>query len=284
MSLRNLIVASLALLPAAGAYSVRGADDKKTLHAVDETMVQPLRFDQKLLVCNAYPSHSPVVIKKNENELLADENEPLSFRECRYLKGQVQEHDRLDLGLRDQELHGTFEVGALPSNDAVLLLVLEKREASVMMSFQSFAFPSHTDDKDAQLAVINTFKGNSSAPHLKMEDHVTGKEKQTVSKRIEQLNFNRVYSVEEGEYEASVADKTRGKTADDETHLEQATKKSLHLAKSMNYVVLRVGGSSPEYPESIVVYPETPMGKSGSTRMALSWMAVAAATVVSFMG
>ena len=30
--------------------------------------------------------------------------------------------------------------------------------------------------KDAQLAVINTFKGNSSAPRLEMEDHVTGKE------------------------------------------------------------------------------------------------------------
>ena len=30
------------------------------------------------------------------------------------------------------------------------------------------------------------------------------KEKQTVSKRIEQLNFNRVYAVEEGNYDASL--------------------------------------------------------------------------------
>jgi hypothetical protein len=280
MSLRNLIVASLALLPAAGAYSVRGADDKKTLHAVDETMVQPLRFDQKLLVCNAYPSHSPVVIKKNENELLADENEPLSFRECRYLKGQVQQHDRLDLGLRDQELHGTFEVGELPSNDAVLLLVLEKREGSVLMGFQSFAFPSHTEDKDAQLAVINTFKGNSSAPHLKMEDHITGKEKQTVSKRIEQLNFNRVYAVEEGNYDASIADRSRG--AEVEHVLEQSTRKALHLSRSQNYVILRTGGDSAEFPEGLTVYPQSPMHESGASRFAATGLAVVLASLFAF--
>ena len=281
MSLRNLIVATLAVLPAAGAYSVRGADDKKTLRSADATMVQPLRFDQQLLVCNAYPSHSPVVIKKNENELLADENEPLSFRECRYLKGQVQQHDRLDLGLRDQELHGTFEVGALPSNDAVLLLVLEKREASVMMSFQSFAFPSHTDDKDAQLAVINTFKGNSSAPHLKMEDHVTGKEKQTVSKRIEQLNFNRVYAVEEGNYDASIADRSRG-SVDVEHVLEQSTRKALHLSRSQNYVILRTGSDGTEFPEGLTVYPQSPMAESGASRFAFTGLAVALAALSAF--
>jgi hypothetical protein len=247
-------------------------------------MVTPLRFDQRLLVCNAYPSKSPVIVKKNEKEMLVDEENPIAYKECRYINSQVEQHDRLDLSLRDVEMHGTFEVGELPNSDAVLLLVLDKRENSPLVGFQSFAFPSRPDAKDAQLAVIDTFKGNSSAPHLKMEDHINEKEKKTVSKRVEQLNFNRVYSVEEGEYEASVADKTRSKIPEDETHLEQATKKALHLAKSTNYVVLRVGGSSPEYPESIVVYPETPMGKSGSTRMALSWAAVAAATVATFMG
>merc|ERR1719253_211858 len=244
-------------------------------------MVQPLSFDQKLLVCNAYPSHSPVVIKKNENELLADENEPLSFRECRYLKGQVQEHDRLDLGLRDQELHGTFEVGALPPNDAVLLLVLEKREGSVLMGFQSFAFPSHGDDKDAQLAVIDTFKGNASAPHLKMEDHITGKEKQTVSKRIEQLNFNRVYAVEEGNYDASIADKSRG-SAELEHVLEQSTKQALHLSRSENYVILRTGGASTEFPEGLTVYPQTPMPMSGASRFATAGLALVLSALGAF--
>jgi len=272
MSLCNVLLITLAL--GAGAHSVRGADDKKALHAVaDENMVQPLRFDQRLLVCNAYPSHSPVVIKKNENEALVDENEPLSFRECRYLKGQVQPHDRLDLGLRDQELHGTFEVGDLPTNDAVLLLVLEKREGSVLMGFQSFAFPSHTDDKDAQLAVINTFKGNSSSPHLKMEDHINDKEKKTVSKRIEQLNFNRVYSVEEGNYDASIADKARG-GAEFEHVLEQSTKRALHLSRSQNYVILRTGGETAEFPEALTVYPQTPMPQSGASRFATAGLAV----------
>lgn len=234
--------------------------------AADEGMIKPFRFNQKILVCNAYPSKSPMLVEKNRAEALADKEHAISFKECRYLKGRLQAQDRLDLMLRDIEVKGTFEVGELPSTDAVLLLVLEKRPGSPMISFQSFAFPSSSEGNDAQLAVIDTYRGNSSAPHLKMEDHITGKEAQTVSKRIEQLNFNHVYAVEEGTYDAFVNDKL------DEA-LAKSTKKVLKLAKSQNYVVLRTGEQD-HFAESLVVFPENM--QSGSQPLCVAWLVMLA--------
>merc|ERR1719254_437528 len=106
-----------------------------------------------------------------------------------------------------------------------------------MISFQSFAFPKSVDRQDAQLAVINAFSGNATAPRLRMEDHVSGKEIKTVAKRVEQLSFNRVYSVEAGEYDASIMDNEGGSSATRES--ERKTKRLVKMAKTGNYVLLR---------------------------------------------
>lgn len=217
----------------------------------DDALVRPLRFDQRLLVCNAYPSASPMEVRLN-SQVLADEKHAIAFNECRYLPGLVKSLDKLDFLLQGQEFHGTFEVGGLPETDAVLLLVPARHPHSSTMVFQSLAFPTSADSKDAQLAVISTFKGNDTAPHLQVEDHITGKEVQTVSKRIEQLNFDRVYSVEEGAYDASVAD--RGASQGPARH---GARKLLQLRKNQNYVVLRTGDEQGHFPESLVVFPET---------------------------
>merc|ERR1719291_1230873 len=211
-------------------------------------MIKPMQFNQTVLICNAYPSKSPMLVHKNKAEVLADKNHAIAFRECRYVKSTLKAQDRLDLMLRDIEVHGTFEVGELPSTDAVLLLVLEKRPQSPMISFQSFAFPASSDATDAQLAVIDAYRGNTSAPHLKMEDHVTDVKSKNVSKRMEQLNFNHVYAVEEGMYDAFVNDYAHAA-------LEQSTKKTLKLARSQNYVVLRTGEDN-HFDESLVVFPQ----------------------------
>jgi len=263
-----LVVALVTVLPAPCAckLTVRGLGSRTegqhggtALRPAGEGVVRPFRFDQRLIVCNAYPSQSPMTVKKNGQEMIAAESQPLQFNECRYIKSRVQPHDKLDVVLRDMEIHGTFEVGALPASDAVLLLVLEKRATSPLVNFQSFAFPATTDKKDAQLAVIDAFRSNSSLGHLKMEDHTTGKEEKTVSKRVEQLNFNRVYSIEEGTYDASVAG--------------QSDKKLLNLAKNQNYVVIRTGEEG-HFPESLVLFPELP---SSSWPCARAWLALALA-------
>ena len=41
-----------------------------------------------------------------KDEWLADENHGIAFRECRYISSHVQEHDKLDLMLKDIEVHG----------------------------------------------------------------------------------------------------------------------------------------------------------------------------------
>jgi len=228
----------------------------KTLRNVapplEPNVVQPLSFNQQLLVCNAYPGNSPVTLKQNGREPQADQR-GIRFQECRYISGQVQSKDKFDFIFADTGIQGTFEIGELPSTDALLLLVVEKRDAvSSLVSFQSFAFPSHADGKNAQLAVIDAFKGNSDSPHLRMEDHVNTKEPKTISKRVEQLNFNRIYAIEEGNYDASISDHV----LDEEQHGADGAKRTFHLVNKHNYVILRTGGG--KFHQSLVVYPELP--------------------------
>lgn len=264
--------------PPVSAVSLASLSERRShrsLRAWDDGVIVPLKFKQQLLVCNAYPSDSPVLVRKNGHESIASADTALAFQECRYMPTYVQKRDRLEFGLRDREVTGTFEVGALPSADALLLLVLEKQPDSPKVSFQSFAFPSSANAKDAQLAVINTFTGNSSSPYLKMEDHIADKEQQTVAKRVEKLNFNRVYTVEEGGYDVAVTDVHReGVSEQNLNDLEKSTRRNIKLTHNSNYVILRTGGGG--YKESLVVFPDNPI-PSGSARLqtfgaALAWV------------
>lgn len=230
-------------------------------------LIRKMQFDQRLLICNAYPSGSSVVVRKNAAEPLADSGHGLGFKQCRYVSERVQSGDKLEFSVQGSGISGTFEVGELPKTDAVLLLVLERRDAHTpLVTFSSLAFPQTSGGEEAQLAVIDAFRGNATAPHLKMEDHITGEEKQTVSKRVEQLAFNRVYAVEQGAYDASVADRERD--AESEAKLERSTARALKLEKGQNYVVLRTGDDS--VGESLTVFPEPTFSGVGRTGMSLA--------------
>ncbi|CAK0905905.1 unnamed protein product [Prorocentrum cordatum] len=104
---------------------------------------------------------------------------------------------------------------------------------------------------------------------------MTGKEEQTVSK-IEQLNFDRVYSVEEGEYDASVAER-RGA----EGPPRRGVARLLKLQKNQNYVVLRTGDDRGQFPESLVVFPQTAL-RSGCPRWAAPplWLPLASVALL----
>jgi len=217
-----------------------------------------------------------MAVMRNGKEEFAHGKNGLKFKECRYFDGHVSEHDKLDLLLQDIDIHGTFEVGDLPASDAVLLLVVQRRPGSKTVTFQSFAFPS-SSGRDVQLAVIDAYIGNSTSAHLKMEDHITGKERQTVSKRIEQLNFNRVYAVEEGSYDASISDRSgNSEVADDK--LEWRTRQALKLSKHESFVVLRTGDEEQAYPQSLVVFPP----QSGASGRSLGMVSILLALVFAF--
>lgn len=189
-----------------------------------------------------------LAVQKNGHSSLAAGDEPIGFRECRYLKGEVQKKD--ELGFLVQDVHGTFQVGDLPNSDAVLLLVVEKHVNSTMVAFQSFAFPAASDRQEAQIAVIDAVEG-ARAHKLQMADHLVDAKK-AMSRRSEQLSFNRVYSVDEGSYDAS---------------LEGGSSKVLTLSKSHNYVLLRTGGNG--FEESLVAFPPEAPAKTTTT---LEWV------------
>jgi hypothetical protein len=241
------IVAVWAVFPAdavvvRNSFRATGLREPTEPSKTDGSVFKPVTFEQRLLVCNAYPSGASVTVSKNE-KVVTDSKNGIGFKECRYIGCQVQPKDKLELTLPDLEIHSTFEVGDLPTTDAVLLLVLEKRSGSALVSFKSFAFASGDGKgtKEAQLAVIDAFHGNvSSSPHLKMSDHLAGKSQRVLSQRIEELPFNRVYAVEEGTYDASAFNTT----------------KTVRLASGGNYVLLRMGDDMLGVPQSLVVFPD----------------------------
>lgn len=252
---KHIVSVALAFLATCHAASLKGRSGKSLRFEApppEPNVVSPLSFDQQLLVCNAYPGNFPVSIKHNGHESNADQRD-IRFQECRHVSDRVRSKDKLDFVFANSGIQGTFEIGDLPTIDAMLLLVVERRDSSSpLVAFQSFAFPSHVDGKTAQLAVIDTFKGKSSLPHLRMEDHINTKEPKTISKRIEQLNFNHIYAIEEGTYDASISEHAleNGKDGAD------TSKRTIHLAKKQNYVILRTGDS--QVHQSLVVYPEVP--------------------------
>lgn len=279
-----LLIATIGMVSGLKVQNGQGGKKSKNLRAgssapdADASVLKPLEFDQRLLICNAYPSKSPIAVQKNGLEVLADSSHALGFRECRYIQSHVKPRDKLDLHLEDVDVHGTFEVGDLPDSDAVLLLVLGKHKGSTMLSFSSYAFAATSTSSEAQIAVIDAFHGNSSSPHLKMEDHIEGKQKQSVSRRVEQLNFNRVYAIDEGVYDTSVAegfDEAAGK------EVAQRTRHTVKFARNKNYVVLRTGDESSGEAESLVVFPEAEFVKSAGCRPIFPVVAILAAVFAS---
>lgn len=235
----------------------------------DEGVVKALKFEQKLLVCNAYPSNAPMTVKQNGQPTLSKEHNSVSYKACEQISTNVHSKDKLDVEFQGSGIQGTFEVGDLPDSDAELVLVVGKRDAKTpLVAFQSFAFPARAASNSAQLAVFDTYKGEKVMPHLdlKMEDSLSSsKEGHKKNKDVsEQLFFNRVYAIDEGSYVADIADRinhqgANGSASSDMMRL--ADKTAFHFARNTNYIVLRVGDDK-QFPQSLVVFP--PMLKSNA--------------------
>lgn len=221
-------------------------------YAAKAKAVLPILFDQQLIVCNAVPSNSSVAVEHNGKAAQADAR-GINFKECRYISGRVQSWDKLDFVFDSPHVRGRFQVSKLPESNALLLLVVEKRDSeSPSLSFRSFAFPLRSDSQTAQLAIIDAYRGVSSQPRLRMDDHVNSRERKTVSKRVEFLNFNRIYSVEAGTYDGSISDHALDTEAG--RRVVNQSSMLMHLAKGHNYVLLRTGDAK-FAGQSLVLFP-----------------------------
>jgi len=214
--------------------------------ALTGSLVKPLKFNQPLLLCNAYPATSAVQVQSNGKPLL----DSLAFQQCRYTNTNVLPKDKIDFMLTDAGIEGTFEVGELPQTDSVLLLVLQKRDNhSPLMAFQSFAFPSNSASAEAHVAVIDASAGAHKA-HLQIAD----KPAQGDVRRVEELSFNRVYALEQGSYDISVLDQG-----------SDSPKQMVQLLGQRDYVLMRTGGEEIGA-KNLVAFPHDELHNSGSVR------------------
>jgi hypothetical protein len=172
----------------------------------------------------------------------------------RYLDTTLKNGDRIDFNV-EEGVGGTFEVDAIPDNDAVLLLVLERRDASSsLVAFQSFAFPKNKLDT-AQVAIIDTLKSEAKAPQetvtLNMQDHVqvdpSGKPTISQRVRLEELGMNRVYAVQAGDYDTDIQRVGGNQT-------QHVAMRNVHLRAGQDYVFLRTGTNDPSG-QDLVVFP-----------------------------
>lgn len=227
---------------------------KQTLIGVSNNDAQslslPMRFHQKLLVCNACTGWEGVKIMKND--VPTKNKEALGFNECRYIDGKIYSQDRINFLFDKESVKGTFEIDELPQADSVLLLIVQRRpeKSADLVSFQSFAFaPSDSlgDNAkvDAQVAFLNTVGGDADT-RIRMSDAPAGDRKKTT--REEQVMFNHVYAIEEGDYSMSLL-------SDSASAKDKALAAKIRLQRGEDYVVLKTG--TPENPQ-LIVFPNTP--------------------------
>mmetsp|Transcript_121611 Transcript_121611/g.295125 ORF Transcript_121611/g.295125 Transcript_121611/m.295125 type:complete len:269 (-) Transcript_121611:30-836(-) len=201
-------------------------------------LVRPLEFDHRLRVCNAFPYGSGLDVIRGKESLTG--SLPMPYKDCRDFHSQLRSGDKLEFKIGDSTA-GTFSVSELPANDAVLLLVVYRHDTmSTAVSFESHVFANL---KDAQVAIIDTYKGSKhSTP--KIMDRKTANKKA----RSEELRYSSVVAVSPGVYDVDADAEGRGAKAE------------LVALHHESYVILRTGVEArqgPSYPEEIVVYPHS---------------------------
>jgi len=204
-----------------------------------EGFVRALEFKHQLRVCNAYPASVPLDVFNAEGKLT---DKAMNYKSCQEFLHPLKVGDKLDFKNGDAIL-GTFAVSDLPTNDAVLLLIIHRHDqASTAVNFESHVF---SNMKNAQVAVIDTYKGSAkSSPVIKTR---MGKENKLQS---EELRFSSIVSVSPGDYEVEL----RGK--DDKV----SAKQEFVALNRESYVILRTGAEAkmgPSYPQELVIYPKS---------------------------
>merc|ERR1712046_282267 len=81
---------------------------------------------------------------------------PLEYRSCDEYEPSLKAGDKLDFKVEDSNA-GTFTIGEMPQNDAVLQLVISRHDTlSSSVQFQSHVFANVAS---TQIAVLDTYQG-----------------------------------------------------------------------------------------------------------------------------
>jgi len=217
-----------------------------------ESFVRALEYNHQLRVCNAYPYAATLDVYRGKGEKLTGDS-PMAYKACRDFVAPLKTGDKLEFKVGDASA-GTFAVSELPKSDAVMLLVIHRHDTlSTAVAFESHVFASL---QNAQIAIIDTYKGTAlatpritdSGSHGKAKD--TKDVKDTEAARSEELRYNSVVAVNPGVYEVALAGE------DGETKAQS----ELVALNHESYVVLRTGVEAQQgtsYPEELVIFPQS---------------------------
>jgi len=233
--------------------------------------VKALEFKHRLRVCNVYPYAASLDVFRGKAEKMTGDS-PMPYKACRDFMAPLQTGDKLEFKVGDATA-GTFAVSDLPNNDAVMLLVVHRHDTlSTAVSFESHVFSNLAN---AQIVVLDTFKGKAKA-HTSIMDAATHlKKEQKDQARSEELRFDSVVAVNPGRYEIAL-------TGDDG---ETKAKAALVALDHESYVVLRTGveaQAGPQYPQELVVFPQSDPSKLPSAASPTSMSALLLAVLGAF--
>lgn len=207
--------------------------------------IRSLEFKHRLRVCNAYPYAEALDVLHGRDEKLTGET-PMPYKTCRDFLSPMKTGDKLEFKVGDVNA-GTFSVSELPSNDAVLLLVVHRHDTlSTAVSFESHVFANL---QEAQIAIIDTYKGSAKSLPRILDSVISGGNK-SADARSEELRYDSVVAVNPGVYEVDLTG------AGGETK----TRQKLVALNHESYVVLRTGVQSQQgqaFPEELVIYPNS---------------------------
>lgn len=248
-----LLVAGIATSSAvASADRTSGRAKVKQLRAghAGASFMSGLQFKHTLRVCNAYPFKHPIDVFVGEVKLTSA---PMPYKTCdEFTSKSLKAGDKVDFKVGDASA-GSFSISDLPSNDAVLVLVLYRHDTlSTGVAFESHVFSNLLN---AQVAVLDTYIGAAKATP-RIQDVEQNSDPHHVQ-RSEELSYGSVMAVNPGLYEVLL------KGADGKTKARQ----QLVALNRESYMVMRCGveaerGAS--YPMEIMVFPHSDVAELGS--------------------
>lgn len=217
--------------------------------------VRALAFKYTLRVCNSYAAKNKLEVGKGKDKLI----DSLPYKECKDLNTDLKGGDKIEFKFDGNEA-GTFSIGDLPQNDATLLLMIARHDAtSSAVAFESHVFANLAN---SQVAILDLYRGAEKSM-IKIEDKADAK-----LSRSEDLRYDSVVAVNPGKYDCVLVG-SDGK---------EKSRKGLKAVPQESYVVFRTGVESPDkddkdFAEDIVVYPKPPVvkksGTSGASLMAV---------------
>lgn len=238
--MRRVFLALVSVFTAVSAVKTDGSGQLRS-GGIARSFVQALEFQHVLRICNTYPYSAKIGAYMGKQQIGDD----LEYKQCTEFFGKLKDGAKIDFKVSESTV-GTFTISELPKADAKLLIVIFRHDSkSRAVSFESHVF---SKNNQAQVAVIDTYKGNTTSK-LHVQDR---KQRKDGKLRSELLRFDSVVAVTPGFYDVVLLPESGNQTV---------AKAELRAAKKEAYIVLRCGMDGDidgeRYPEELVVFPQS---------------------------